>query len=44
MSAALRSEPSTTYAYTLSVMSTFACLINCAMTLPGTPFSCATDE
>lgn len=33
MSAALRNEPSTTWAYTFSVVSTFACPINCAMTL-----------
>ena len=28
----------------LLTVSTFACPISCAMTLPGTPFSCAQDE
>lgn len=38
--AALRSDPSITCVYTLSVVSTFECPINCAITLPGTAFSC----
>jgi hypothetical protein len=39
-STASRTDPSSTCVYTFNVVSTLACSINCATTLPGTPMSC----
>ena len=44
LSTAFLTEPSSTCVYTFSVVSTLACPISCAVTFPGTPFSCDHDE